>query len=269
MTEEEQMLTAVLNCRQVDLYVQQPVLTEQQRQRLNRMKIRRENGEPLQYVLGETSFMGFDFKVDPRVLIPRPETELLGEAVLKILHSENQAGRDWTICDLGTGSGSIAVSLAVLCPQARVTAVDISTDALSVAQANAARHQVTERVHFVPKDMIEFLNTACRWYPPFDMIISNPPYVATADLEKLPVDVRQEPQLALDGGPQGTKFHRAIIQVASSCLKAGGHLFLEIGDGQAVGLADFWRAQEGWKNIQFINDYTGTARIATGERQTH
>jgi len=267
MTEDDQMMTAVLNCRRVDLYADRPELNEDQRRHLDRMKARRGQGEPLQYILGTAAFMGLEFAVDPRVLIPRPETELLCEAALDVLRSVS--GQVKEICDLGTGSGNIAVSLAVQDTAVRVTAVDISADALDLARANAEHHQAAGRIGFVHGDMVEFLNTACRSGQMFAMIISNPPYVPTGDLPNLPPDVRREPAVALDGGTDGTDYLRAIISASENALIPGGRLLMEIGDGQAAALSDYWHSRPGWTHIHFINDYTGTARIASGERHPH
>ncbi len=233
MSENEIILTHILNCRSIDLILKKPVLTHPQQQQFESYKVRRKNGEPLQYILGCCEFYGLEFKVDKRVLIPRPETEVLVEMAIQRVASRTGPA----VLDLGTGSGNIAIALAKFCPQVKVTTVDISKDALDVARDNAVRHGVDGRINFVHADMVEYLNVETRHClastTKYDLIISNPPYIPTEQMKVLPRDVQQEPRLALEAGEDGLKFYRDIIKYTPPLLREGGYLMMEFGDGQA------------------------------------
>ncbi len=260
MTEIEQMKMSLLDCERIDLYVDQKPLTEIQRQTLCDMQKRRDAGEPLQYILGQCDFYGLDFKVDPRVLIPRPETEIMVEAALDYLTTYD--GEDeLNVLDLGCGSGNIAITLAREYPHCRVTTVDISADALNVAQENARTHHVIDEIDFVQKDMIEFLKDKKNSQDKYHLIISNPPYIAQNNMQHLPKDVLQEPMLALEGGIDGLKFIKDIIALAPSNLKAQGCLFLEMADEQHASIDQLLKASGKYTDVEFIPDYTETNRI--------
>jgi release factor glutamine methyltransferase len=180
---------------------------------------RRASGYPLPYLTGRVEFYGLEFEVTPDVLIPRPETETLVELAL--------ARRPATVADVGTGSGCIAVALAVHLPEAAVCAIEISPAALAVAQRNAERHGVVERVRFLVGDV---LNPRPG---PVDLIVSNPPYIPTSTCASLPTSVRDhEPRLALDGGPDGLAIVRQLLTQAPAILNPGGGILIEIGAGQ-------------------------------------
>lgn len=184
---------------------------------------RRAAGHPLPYLTGRVEFYGLDLLVTPDVLIPRPETETLVDRAL--------AYRPRVVVDVGTGSGCIAVALAVHLPQATIYATDLSARALQVAAANARRHEVAHRVHFIQCDLIAPL------LGPVDLIVSNPPYVAGTEWADLPQSIREhEPRLALDGGPDGLAVVRRLLETVPRVLRPGGALLIEIGaaQGQAV-----------------------------------
>jgi release factor glutamine methyltransferase len=187
---------------------------------------RRMQFEPTEYLTGSKPFYNRRFQVDARVLIPRPETELLVEAVLKLLPKDAPS----RVLDLCTGSGCIAVTIAAERPLASVWATDISKDAAAVARANAETHQVASRVSVLEGDLFAAVPAGAK----FDLIVSNPPYVKRGDLPTLQKEVRQEPKLALDGGEDGLDFVRRIADGAHAALKAGGWLALEIGDEQGA-----------------------------------
>jgi release factor glutamine methyltransferase len=216
---------------------------------------RRLGGEPMAYVLGEREFYGLVFEISPAVLIPRPETELLVELALQRLAAQSAA----TVLDLGTGSGCIAVTLAKLRPAARIIATDLSSEALIVAQSNARRHGVTN---------IAF--RAGSWFDAvagerFDLIVSNPPYVARGDAHLLQGDLRFEPAVALTAGPSGLEALHAIASDAPRYLAAGGSLLVEHGLGQGEAVAQLLRSA-GLVDLIARNDLAGIARAAAGRR---
>ena len=214
---------------------------------------RRARHEPVQYITGEQEFFGLKFRVSPDVLIPRPETEHLVEAVLARVERDTPL----RIADVGTGSGAIAVALAHALPQAQVTALDISPAALAVARSNAEIHCVSDRIRLLKSDLLEAL-TGER----FDMIVSNPPYVA--DDEVLEPQVHEyEPASALFAGAEGLDIYRRLIPEAQRALKPGGWLLLEIGHGQRDALAKLLAA---WDNVSFIADLQGIPRVACAQR---
>jgi len=213
---------------------------------------RRRRGEPVAYILGGREFYGLEFRVAPAVLIPRPETELLVELALDRIPADAAV----RVLDLGTGSGAIAVTLAKLRPQARLTAVDVDYAALSVARANAGRHGV--RVRFFCGDWFGALSGET-----FDLIVSNPPYVAAADTHLAMGDVRFEPRRALAGGMDGLDCIRAIVANAGAHLRPGAWLLFEHGYDQAEACAALLEAH-GYLEAQTWPDLAGIARVSGG-----
>jgi release factor glutamine methyltransferase len=190
---------------------------------------RRAAGEPLQYITGVQDFYGREFRVTPDVLIPRPETELLVEAAIGVTKNENAV-----ICDVGTGSGCIAITLLCELPDARAVALDKSAAALEIAKLNAAKQSVTDRVEFVVSDCFDSLD---RHEFQFDLIVSNPPYVSASALAGLQREVRDhEPLVALSPGPDGLSVIHRLLSEAPAFLKPNGHMLMEIGfdQGEAV-----------------------------------
>jgi len=230
-------------------------LTEDQAAQYDKWLRRRAAHEPIQYILGKQEFFGLSFAVTPDVLIPRPETEHLVEALLaRVPHD-----KPLNIADIGTGSGAIAVSLAHSLPKARVTALDISEAALAVAQRNAETHQVAGRVRFLKSDLLSAVAGES-----FDAIVSNPPYVAEADRAALEPQVRDyEPASALFAGLSGLDNYERLIPQAQVALKPGGWLLMEIGQGQREALAQLL---SGWTNVSFVNDLQGIPRVACAQR---
>ena len=216
---------------------------------------RRAKGEPVQYITGRQEFYGLMLKVSPAVLIPRPETELLMEAVLARL----PAGDASQIVDVGTGSGAIAIALASKLPMARVTAVDLSDAALAVARENAAVHGVMERVRFMVSDLLEAVAGET-----FDVVVSNPPYVPETDRESLERQVRDfEPEMALFAGVSGLDVYERLVPEAWRALKPGGLLAMELGYGQRAALAELLR---GWESVKFLDDLQGIPRVVLAYR---
>lgn len=258
MTEEEMMLTTILQCDRAQLYTQPLQLTDQQTVCLERMRQRRLKNEPLQYILGQAHFFGLTFKVDSRVLIPRPETELLVEHVLDFVLRNH--GTNLRILDIGTGSGNIAISLAKSLPSARVMAIDISAEALTLARQNARLNQTAHQIDFMHCDFFEFIKICRVVEKSFDIIVANPPYIATSLLATLPEDVRQEPLLALDGGGDGLKFYSVLVSEAHRFLKDKGMLACEIGDGQKDAINSLL-VKNGFTEFYFKNDYRDIPRF--------
>jgi release factor glutamine methyltransferase len=228
-----------------------PRVTPDVIKKFRRMVARRAAHEPLAYIIGRKEFFSLDFEVTPAVLIPRPDTETLIEAALEFLATRDQP----RILDIGTGSGAIAVALAMNALDARIVAIDISEDALEVAHHNAIRHRCEERIEFVRADL--FPDGDSR----FDLIVSNPPYIAVAELELLQPEIRlYEPRLALAAGPDGLDFYRRIAAECRSRLNSDGALMVEIGAGQAFAVEALFR-RAGFSNIDAIRDLARIERV--------
>ena len=219
---------------------------------------RRRAGEPIQYITGEAEFYGLRFEVDREVLIPRPETEHLVERVIELASGfERQR-----IVDVGTGSGAIAVALASHLPDAHIHATEKSAGALKVAQGNAARNGVRERVRFHEGDLLAPVAGKL-----FDVIVSNPPYVAEGDRDSLAVEVRDyEPEEALFAGVDGLGVYRRLIPAAFDALFHERYLALEIGFGQEAAVHDLL-AGAGFAQIEFTKDLQGISRVAVARRR--
>jgi release factor glutamine methyltransferase len=217
---------------------------------------RRLRFEPIQYIVGQTEFYGLTLRVIPAVLIPRPETELLVEAVIHRL-PQNEPKR---IADVGTGSGAIAIALAHSLPQVFVTALDLSVEALAIASENARTHLLEERIRFLESDLLGGVASE----EAFDAVVSNPPYVPTEDASTLHPQVRDhEPSLALYAGADGLEIYRRLIPQAFGMLKPNGLLALEIGHGQSDAIAGLFA---GWQELEFINDLQQIPRVALARR---
>ncbi|MSU57905.1 MAG: peptide chain release factor N(5)-glutamine methyltransferase [Pedosphaera sp.] len=252
---------------------------------------RRGQREPLQHITGATSFCGFEIAVNRHVLVPRPETELLAEAGWEFLGKHPTSNDQRTavserrapsrpvdeanepklaeavlgapsVLDFGTGSGCIAIALAAKCPGARVTAVDVSADALALARENAARNGVGERIEFLPGDGLGALSAGTR----FDLIVSNPPYIPSGEIASLQPEVRDfDPRVALDGGEDGLDFYRRLAAEAGEFLKPGGKLMIEFGDGQADEIKKIFESQK-WIVEAVRDDYSQRQRILIARR---
>ena len=218
-------------------------------------------GEPLAYVLGTWSFCGMELTVSPDVLIPRDDTMAVTELSVQAL-SETEGGM-LRVLDLGTGSGCIGLAIAKLEPRARVTLADISPEALRIAKKNLNDQKLTGRVTTFELDMKKPLP---KFLGQFDLIVSNPPYVTRAEMQRLEPSVRfYEPHLALDGGEDGLDFYRAIAQNAAPALKEGGSVCLEFGMGQEQAVASILRA-EGFTDLQFREDWRGIVRAVRAKK---
>lgn len=257
--DAEVLLAHVTGLDRAGLYRQwERSLSEEEEARFFALAGRRLSGEPVAYLTGHKEFMGLDFVVNPHVLIPRPETELLVETALELLPPSP------VVVDAGTGSGAIAVSLAALHPGALVYATDCSPEALAVAGLNAERHGVAGRVFFCQGDLLEPLS-GCIPAGGVDLIAANLPYISREDLPGLPREVRLfEPSLALDGGAGGLELYRRLIPAAAGFLKQGGYLLMEIGYDQGREMTELL-AQPAWE-AAILKDLAGLDRLVVARR---
>jgi release factor glutamine methyltransferase len=252
----ELMLAHALNLPRLKLYLNfERALNETELNRVREMVKRRATREPLQHILGSTSFCGLEIKCSRGALVPRPETELLAERAWQFLSTLN-AQRP-TALDFGTGTGCIAIALAVRAPRAVVHAIDISADALALAQENAAKNNVAERITFHHGDGFAALPNELQ----FDLIASNPPYIAAEEISTLQSEVRDfDPRLALDGGVDGLGFYRRLAKEARGCLNPSGKVMMEFGDGQAGEVKKIF-CGENWIVEEIVTDYSARERI--------
>lgn len=292
--EAEILLAHARKCPRIQLYVQyNEPLSDDERTIMRDLVKRRAASEPVAYLVGHREFFGLAFRVSPAVLIPRPETETL---VLELVTEAKRrfGGRNATlegedggsriedgeasspgakpailhppssllslrILDLCTGSGCIAVAAAVNLPGAQLTAIDINAGALELARENAARHGVSERIQFFEGDLFAPVPTGAK----FDFIISNPPYVADAEMETLPPDVRlHEPQLALRAGPRGLDVIERLVAATSAYLAEGGTLLFEISPEQGTAVTELLQAAGSFEGVTVIKDAAGKLRVA-------
>jgi release factor glutamine methyltransferase len=222
---------------------------------------RRAAREPLQYLLGTQEFCGLDFQVTPAVLIPRPETELLVQEVIRL--GTLKPGS--IVVDVGTGSGCVAVTLATILRDVRIVAIDRSPAALAVARANAAKHGVADQIEWLEGDLFSPLSE--RYARRVDVIVSNPPYIAEANWAGLQPEVRLfEPRMALVSGPRGTEFHERLLREAQPFLTAGGSLMMEIGQGQASVVRRIAERVGGYGPLRTVEDAAGIERIVIASR---
>jgi release factor glutamine methyltransferase len=251
----ELLLAFMLRMPRMKLYLSfERVLTAGELDALRALVQRRGRREPLQYIVGSTCFCGLEIALDRRVLIPRPETELLAERAWTFLRKADGAPQ---ALDIGTGSGCLAIALAANAPTARIHATDLSAPALDLARLNARTNQVSDRVEFSQGDL--FAGAAAgRCY---DLIVSNPPYIPSARIAALEPEVRDfEPRAALDGGPDGLDFYRRIARQAGPFLRPGGRVMLELDDDGAAAAAAIFQAER-WIVQPVENDYNRRPRI--------
>jgi release factor glutamine methyltransferase len=266
----ELLIMFTLDCDRAYLYAHpERELTADEIQRYDAAITRRATGVPAQYITGHQEFWGLDLIVSPAVLIPRPETEHIVETVLELVRlgdaDESQQQRAGApaphvrIVDVGTGSGSIALALAKELPTAEIDATDISAEALEVARANAARHELSARIRFHQTDLLVALQRG-----EFDFVISNPPYVGQSEEDQVQLEVRKfEPKNAVFAGPTGLEVIERLIPQARDALRSGGWLVFEISGTIADGVQ---RLLTGWTNVKITNDLQGIARVARARK---
>ncbi len=262
----ELLLAHSLNLNREELYVRlRREIKEGEKGALERLIQRRISGEPLQYILGQQEFWSIHLKVDPRVLIPRPETELLVEQGLWIL-SEKTFEQNPSVLEIGTGSGAVAIALAKEVPHIFLVATDISGKALVLAKENAKSAGVQDRIQFVNGDLLSPFQPS-KETRAFDLILSNPPYIVRSEIGSLAKEVRNyEPVIALDGGEDGLEFYRRLISQAPSSLREGGWLLLEVGQGQAERVAEQIREGGTFLEPQILPDLAGIERVVKAQK---
>ncbi len=290
--DAEVLLALVLGLERLKLHMYPEVdVNHQSAEMFQAFVQRRVLGEPVAYLTGAQEFMGLDFAVSPDVLIPRPDTELLVESVLEYLQEERKKDFDqgmsqatdlkdplqtqelgsrsrktWLAADIGTGSGCIAISLAVLFPTLTIMAVDLSREALKVAGENTVRHQVQDRVLLCHGDLLEPVREWTDKGMLLDVIVSNPPYITEEEMTQLDASVAHyEPHSALAGGREGLDFYRRLTEEAPQFLRVGGLLALEIGHEQGEAVAALMK-QQGFGQVRILKDLAGYDRVVLGQQ---
>lgn len=259
MNETELLFTDVLNCDRLSLYLNRDTVLDKNKSiLLSSILKRRILGEPIQYILGKVEFMGLEFKVNKDVFIPRPETEILVEIAINIV--KLLSCQTVKLLDIGTGSGNIAVSLAKFLPRARIYATEISKQALEVAKDNAKSNNV--EINFIQSDLFNNYELRTNNY---ELIISNPPYIATSEIELLQPEIRYEPRIALDGDKDGLDFFRRIIKEAPKYLKENGFLIMEMGFNQAESVKNIFQNSPGFEIIEVVKDYNNIERVIVAQ----
>lgn len=257
-TDAGLLLMHVLEIPKTKLLTQDVALTEEQEAKVTELASRRIQGEPIHYLLGSCPFMDLEFFVNPATLIPRPETELLVEKVLESLRKYPEPATLW---DIGCGSGCIGLSLAYYHKSLQVVEVDISEQALKTAAKTAEKYNLQSRIQFLHHDILKGMPLEL---PNPQIIVSNPPYIPTKDVEQLMTDVKDyEPRTALDGGEDGLDFYRRIIKDAP--LPKGGLLAFEIGYDQGESVPRLME-EAGYHHVELMQDLSGLDRIVTGVR---
>lgn len=270
----ELLLCHLLNSPPAELYLNTAILNSIQVNALASLLEKRKKGLPVQYIVGRTEFMGLEFIVNPAVFIPRPETELLVETVLKTVNRLSLSPNDTAfslsrhgqkngikhILDIGTGCGNIAISLTKYLSRCKIIATDTSSDALSVARKNARLHKVQNRVTFLKGDLFETFSDKQNWLS-FEAIVSNPPYIPSSELKSLPLEVKHEPEVALSAGEDGLDYYRRIIAEAAQYLVKDGYLIMEIGFGQLEKIKEIITSLGQLKLGEVVKDYSGIERV--------
>jgi release factor glutamine methyltransferase len=264
----ELLLAHSLNISREGLYVRlKNNMKREEKETFENLIKRRISGEPLQYILGHQEFWSIDLKVDSRVLIPRPDTELLVEQALSVLFETSSKGHP-LVLEIGTGSGAVAISLAKEVKDIFLVATDISREALLLAKENAESLGLLDRVHFVNGNLLDPFHLL-KGGTPFDMILSNPPYITSSAIGGLAREVKDyEPGIALEGGEDGLAFYRVIISQAPAYLKEGGWLLLEVGQGQAERVSELIEKKGDFFAPERFRDLPGIERVVKAQRKS-
>jgi len=256
--DAEVLMADLLDMERINLYVKYDYpLKSTEINSYREMIKKRAQHIPVAYITEKKEFMSLEFTVREGVLIPRPDTENLVEAVIE--YCRNKGLEKPQIIDVGTGSGAIAVSLAHYLEDAKVVGVDLSAQALKVARENMEKHELSERMSILKSDLLaEFIKREIKG---IDIIVSNPPYISEAEMEELSSEVKKEPETALKAGEDGLDYYRRLIPEAEKVLKEGGSLFLEIGYRQAEAVSELFG--DSWKDVEVKKDYSENDRIVS------
>ncbi len=262
LLDAQVILCHVLDVDRLYLIVnKERVLTAEEAYEYNKLIEKRLDGVPVQYIIGSQEFMGLRFHVEEGVLIPRPDTEILIEKILGNIEENN----NYNIVDIGTGSGAITVSLAKYIEKAHVFSVDISEKALEIAMKNAEANGVRSKISFLNGSLFSPLDDI-GIKDKIDILVSNPPYIPSKEIEGLQVEVsKYEPRIALDGGEDGLDFYREIIDKAPEYLRRGGLIALEVGHDQARIVAGLMKEKDRYVDIQITKDLAGIERVVSGK----
>lgn len=266
--DADTLLAFVLACDRARLYTNpDEVLDDNAIDRYERLIHERSGHVPLQYITHHVEFMSLDFTVDERVLIPRQDTEILVETVLKITHDKQYSDKRTIIMDMGTGSGNIAVSLARNLSNVEIYASDISRDALNVAKVNIQKHEVGDKLHLLYGDLFDaFCDHVEK--KSVDFVVSNPPYIEESEWKTLQPEIKDhEPREALIGGKDGLCFYRCIIREAPDWLTPEGYLVIEIGETQADAVIELMKNEDRYEDIKVIKDLQGKERVISARRR--
>jgi release factor glutamine methyltransferase len=260
----ELLVGFVLNLDRVQLYLNfEKPLHQSEIDKLKPLLKRRAIHEPLQYILGKTEFYSLDFKINQHTLIPRPETELLVDVTLDICNNDFSNQDRIDIFDIGTGSGNIATALTKNKSNIWMSAIDIDSEALKIAQENAVYHGVADRINFILQDIYKKFSDSPKH---FDIIVSNPPYITKQEMTDLPLDVRNfEPNIALEGGEKGLDFYFRIYELAS-LLKENGCIVVEIGALQSEQVVDIFSNNNLFRFIEVFKDLNGKSRVVLAKK---
>jgi release factor glutamine methyltransferase len=250
--DAELLVGKALGIDRVGLYLDlNRPLQEEERRAIRPLVARRRQREPVAYILGHKDFYGRRFTVTPEVLIPRPDTETLIDHALQCLEQDAA----WNVLDVGTGSGAIAITIAAERPLTMVTATDVSASALDIAVKNAVAHRVASRIRFERADLVTAEGT-------YDLIVSNPPYVASPELASTEPEVREhEPQIALDGGADGLQVVKRLLAAAERVTMPGAQMLIEVGLGQAASALDFAASKTAWTPVATYRDLNRVDRV--------
>ena len=256
----ELLLADILSCKRLDLYLSfDKPIDDEEKTKYREFISRRSKYEPLQYIIGNVEFYGREFIVDDRVLIPRQETEILIETVLEYLEKD----KNYAILDIGTGSGIIPITIAKERNLVNFTAIDVSLDALEVAEENSEKLGTTNNIKFMCYDV---LGDSIKKIGKFDVIISNPPYVSEEDYKSLQNEIIHfEPKNAVSDEDDGFKFYKRISAISENLLKENGKIFFEVGEGQS-NIVQNILIENGFSKVQSVKDYLGIERVIIGEK---
>ncbi|OGS47382.1 MAG: protein-(glutamine-N5) methyltransferase, release factor-specific [Elusimicrobia bacterium RIFOXYD2_FULL_34_15] len=253
------ILAHCLNIKINDVYIYSGEIKPQKSKLYKKLINARKQFIPTEYLTGDTEFMGLKYFVNKNVLIPRQETEILVQEAIKLVKNNKKS---INILDIGTGSGNIGISIAKYLKNVNIIAIDISEEAIKVAIKNAKINRIQSKIKFIKSDLFNF--TANYKNAKFDLIISNPPYIKTNEINRLQKEILNEPRIALDGGKDGLKFYNSIIPESRRYLNKNGYLMLEIGYHHSKQIKKTMEAN-GYKNINILKDYLRQERVAYGQ----